>query len=254
MKFKILNLIFSLLLMVVAIAAADAAIPPLMNGLSWEAEEGLIEGNFVVEGNVIRHNGWALESIPGSIASRGVARYRFNIQESGKYIVVIRIKGESLSNNSFLINMDRYPTSPTMICDFPVTKGFEQRVASWRGDSTENKNEFSPKEFYLEAGEHTLYILGREANTTIDNITIEKVQELDKKPLVFTPDGDGNYDQFFIEEIGEAKIFDRNGNLIAEFQAPGFWDGRDRNGNIVSSGAYILQLGEKKPKVINVVR
>ncbi|MEJ2507062.1 MAG: hypothetical protein P8Y81_12445, partial [Ignavibacteriaceae bacterium] len=42
----------------------------------------------------------------------------------------------------------------------------------------------------------------------------------------------------------EIKVLNIDGNLVTEFSSPGgriaFWDGKDKNGNIVNSGVYII--------------
>lgn len=247
-----MRIIFSACL-ILLINIAGAAIPPLMNGLSWEAEAGLIEGKFVVENSAIRQEGWALSDTIES-PLRGKASYTFIVPEGGKYLLKLLVKGESLSNNSFLVNIDSNPSSPEMIWDFPVTTGFEERTVSHRGAGNDSENEFTPMIFSLSAGEHTLIIMGREANAMMDRISFEKIPDISAKPIVFTPDGDGENDLLFIHQSGDAKIFDRSGVFIAEIAAPAYWDGRDKNGNIVSAGAYILQLEGEKPQVINLVK
>ena len=49
-----------------------------------------------------------------------------------------------------------------MIWDMEVTKGFEERIVSWRGNGDSSSDEFTPKVFKLTAGEHKLMIVGRE--------------------------------------------------------------------------------------------
>lgn len=239
--------------LILLINIAGAVVPPLMKGLSWEAEDGLIEGKFIVENGAIRQDGWALsDTVESSL--RGKASYKFIIPEEGKYLLKLLVKGESLSNNSFLVNIDNNPSSPEMIWDFPVTTGFEERTVSHRGNGNDNENEFTPMVFALSAGEHTLIIFGREADSMIDRISFEKMPDISTRPIVFTPNGDGENDLLFIHQSGDVKIFDRSGIFIAEIAAPAYWDGRDKNGNIVSSGAYILQLEGEKPQVINLVK
>lgn len=229
--------------------------PPLMEGLSWEAEDGLIEGDFVMEDTVIRHTTWALEDAPLDTSARGWASYRFQVKEPGDYIIKIYLKAEALSANSLIISIDDSTIiRPKMIFDFPVTKGTEARTVSWRGQGNEDNNEFSPKTFSLTRGEHTLFILGREGETVIDKITIEPVSKARHSPIVFTPDGDGEHDVLHIEESGNARIMNRNGVLIREFEAPGTWDGRDHDHRPAPSGAYLLQVDGEKPRVINLVR
>ena len=72
-------------------------------------------------------------------------------------------------------------------------------------------------------------------------------------PTVFSPNGDGNNDIFFvhnsggIEMIDEIKVFDRYGNLVFDQRSMPFseaasgWDGRF-NGNFVETGVYVFML------------
>ena len=62
-----------------------------------------------------------------------------------------------------------------MIWDIPLTSGFEQRVASWRGNGTDVSNQFVPKVFNLSAGQHQLIIRGREANVLLTSFAIQSL-------------------------------------------------------------------------------
>lgn len=75
---------------------------------------------------------------------------------------------------------------------------------------------------------------------------------------IFTPNGDGANDTFSLvvdnpagSLLAKKKIYDIGGNEVADFQINGdetaavltlFWNGRDSNGNLVSSGIYIYQV------------
>lgn len=81
------------------------------------------------------------------------------------------------------------------------------------------------------------------------------VQSVPKK--VFTPNGDGIWDEFHIiydndaaqVSIRDAKIYDLSGREIADLK-PGvyeaknslMWDGKDKDGKLVKSGVYIYQF------------
>lgn len=71
---------------------------------------------------------------------------------------------------------------------------------------------------------------------------------------VFSPDGDGNFDTYYIEEEGSVKIFDMDGALVRELQAPGHWDGLKNNGSPVGIGYYAIVVNGKKVIRISLVR
>jgi hypothetical protein len=66
-------------------------------------------------------------------------------------------------------------------------------------------------------------------------------------PNVFTPNGDGVNDVFRVlgaeECLLEMSIYDRWGNLLYTTRtAPFVWDGRVRNGELATEGAYVYLL------------
>jgi len=74
--------------------------------------------------------------------------------------------------NSFYLNIDGQPQDPDMICDLPLTTGFEQRIVSWRGNGTFDNDQFIPKVFTLAPGAHQLIVVGREANVQLQSVSI----------------------------------------------------------------------------------
>lgn len=77
-------------------------------------------------------------------------------------------------------------------------------------------------------------------------------------PKIFTPNGDGIHDTFALvvdnpagNLLSKKKIFDIHGNEVADLQVTGeetahpvrlHWNGRNLNGDLVSSGVYIYQV------------
>lgn len=57
---------------------------------------------------------------------------------------------------------------------------------------------------------------------------------------------------FQIDAPGIAYIYDRSGKLINKFETPAIWNGRDLNQKIVTTGLYIIQVGEVVYKVTMV--
>jgi hypothetical protein len=144
--------------------------PAPTGGLSWEAESGDLRAPFVVT------NGYIAQSIETSDPSQGGrAAYRFSITTPGNYVIKAVVNAADLGSNSVFVNIDAEPTNPTMIWDVPVTKGFQERTVSWRGNGSATADQFVPKVFTLSAGQHTLIIRGREANCRIDRISIAPV-------------------------------------------------------------------------------
>ena len=143
-------------------------IVPLMPGLSFQAEAGLIESPFSVT------SGTVSQTVPTTTPSNGGrARYRVTIPSTGKYRVNMNVNAPNTAANSLFIDFDQEPTTPTTIWDVQaLTNGIETRTVSWRGTGTFNAPQFNPKVWDLSAGEHTLYIRGREARMQVDAITI----------------------------------------------------------------------------------
>lgn len=141
---------------------------PLAPGeLTFEAEAGAVTAPFeVVEGAIV-HGVESDDPLGG-----GRASYRFVVAEPGHYVVSARLDAPDEGANSVFINIDGEPASPATIWDIPPTRGFEERIASWRGGGTFDANEFVPAVFDLAAGEHELIVRGRERGLRIDRITI----------------------------------------------------------------------------------
>jgi len=58
---------------------------------------------------------------------------------------------------------------------------------------------------------------------------------------VFTPDGDGENDEWESPFDNNAKIVNQKGDLIAEINPGETWDGTDINGNPVPTGLYLIE-------------
>jgi len=137
---------------------------------SWEAEDGTITEPFKVKDGYIYQDKETTDPTKG-----GKATYQFTITNAGDYIVKATVKAPNGGADSFFVNIDAEPTSPTMIWDIAHTSSFAEKTVSWRGKGSANANgaQFNPKVFTLTAGEHTLIIRGREKNTLLDKISLE---------------------------------------------------------------------------------
>jgi hypothetical protein len=93
------------------------------------------------------------------------------------------VNAPNASSDSFFVNVDAEPTDPYMIWDVaPAASGFALRWVSWRGNGTVQTNEFTPKVFTLSAGQHSLVIVGREANAALDRIDVRGVGVVTRPP------------------------------------------------------------------------
>jgi hypothetical protein len=142
---------------------------PLMADLGpFEAESGLIEGIFTVSGGLVFQTTQTTNP-----ASGGLARWRVTIPSTGDYKVTMDVEAAATASDSFFVEWDEEPTSPADIWDIQqITTGVEARDVTLRGAGAFDNPEFNPMLWSLTAGEHTLYVRGREANAKMDNITV----------------------------------------------------------------------------------
>jgi hypothetical protein len=148
-------------------SGATAQGVPLMGSLVFEAEDGFIESPFFISSGTVSQT--VQTTTP---SSGGRARYRVAIPSTGNYRIDMDVDAPGTDADSIFIDFDQEPTTPTTIFDCPLTSGVETRTVSWRGTESGSLPEFSPKIWNLEAGEHTLYIRGREAGAKLDKIQI----------------------------------------------------------------------------------
>jgi hypothetical protein len=147
------------------------AAPPVgANVFSFEAEAGILTAPLTISGTYISQ---AVEVTSPLLGGRSA--YDFVITNGGDYVVQALLNAPSDAANSLWFNIDSEPQDPGMIWDVPVTTGFQQQTASWRGTGTFDNDQYVPKTFTLAAGAHELIIRGREANVQIDKIWIFKV-------------------------------------------------------------------------------
>ena len=140
-------------------------VPPPVTA-SMEAESGQITDPFTVSGGAIS------QSVQTLLTGSGRATYSFTVLTNGNYQISVLANAPSDAANSLYVTIDAEPTEPYNVWDIPVTSGYETRIVSWRGAGTPAVNEFTPKTFFLTAGVHTLIILGREPNVSLDKISI----------------------------------------------------------------------------------
>lgn len=115
-----------------------------------------------------------------------------------------------------------------------------------------SNNSVDPNQIALSAGEYS--VLVSDDNKCEQSLLIEVANNCGSLTIydLFTPNGDGQNDTWFIEGIeklldNELQIFDRWGRLVFSTQGyTGDWDGRSTDGKELPFGAYyyILQLND----------
>ncbi len=71
---------------------------------------------------------------------------------------------------------------------------------------------------------------------------------------VITPNYDGDEDEYFIPYVGTIQVYDRNGKLVDEFEAPAYWDGTNFDGQILPMGNYVMVADNGRAVNITLVR
>jgi hypothetical protein len=144
--------------------------------LTFEAESGILTAPFAaVNGGT---NTYITQTVDGTITTGGQAIYNFTITNTAtaNYVIQALVNAPALTANSFWVNIDAQPTDPDMAWDIlPITSGFEQRLVSGRGNGTADADQFVPRIFTLAPGAHQLIIVGREAGTQLDRLSIIKL-------------------------------------------------------------------------------
>jgi hypothetical protein len=156
------------------VTAPPSPPPPAPAGSSivFQAGDGTITAPFVLANGAISQAVNTVDPTQG-----GEATYAFSASVTGSYTVSALVNAPSDGANSFFVQIDGEPVSPTDVWDVVnMTSGFEWRTVSWRGDQgTFDNPQFSPKVWNLKVGPHALYIRGREANAFVQSISIEKI-------------------------------------------------------------------------------
>ena len=154
---------------------------PATQGLTFEAESGVVTVPFVVTG------GYISQSSQTGLANGGRATYNFVLTNAGNYVVQALVDAPNNGANSLFLNVDAEPLDPSMVWQIPITTGFENRVVSWQGAGTFDNPQFVPKIFNLTAGPHQLILRGREADTRVDRLVVLALPQPPRNLRVSSP-------------------------------------------------------------------
>lgn len=210
------------------------------------------------------------------VQSSGSYNYKianFSISDTGQYYVQIKssepkFAGKYLSTGIFkLVQM---PCSLVSKIDFTATESCE--LIPFQLNTIEGHANFPSKEititeqskgkvFTLElgkiksipAGLYNVYVKDTNMCETKINNYVELIISKNCNQY-FSPNGDGIADDFFIQGSGNTQIRNKTGQLIKEIQAPGFWDGTDKNGVPVEIGLYVIEPSNGARIKISVLR
>lgn len=109
-----------------------------------------------------------------------------------------------------------------------------------------------PSSTYTEPGTYTVMLVASNG-TCVDSVSTVIIVDAETTitiPNVFSPNGDGVNDVFFIKSTGmeslNCDIFNRWGQLVYKIGSPGQrWDGTLNNGNLATDGTYFYILTAK---------
>jgi hypothetical protein len=145
----------------------NSSAPPILSGLSWPATNGVIVPPFSTVGGYVAQAITTTDPMAG-----GRASYTFT-NAPGVYTVKLHINAPGDGNNSLFLDFNQEPTDPLTIWDVQTfTVGFEDRLASWRGNGAFDSPQFPQKTWTLPGGTNTLIIRGRENGTLFDWVTV----------------------------------------------------------------------------------
>jgi hypothetical protein len=148
-----------------SIKPADATVQA--SGQSFPASAAVLTAPLVLTNDYLH-----LATAQAELADGGKAVFSFTIANAGNYVIETLVNAPDESTNSFFVNIDAQPVDPDMIWDIQLTTGFEKRLVNWRGNGDSSTDQFTPKNFKLEPGTHTLVIVGREPDVQLKSLTI----------------------------------------------------------------------------------
>ncbi len=134
---------------------------------------------------------------------------------------------------------------------YPLTVAFDNQSRNatrylWRFGDGDTSTQFAPSHLYTSPGQYDITLIADNNIGCPDSITYSFVEALDFVayfPNAFTPNGDGENDEFRIIvqsfEMVQFRVFDRWGRMVYESNQPDIrWDG-SKAGELLPEGVYV---------------
>jgi internalin A len=194
--------------------------------------------------------------------------------DSGTYRVVIRNNHPAFVNDSLVSNTKKLKigecflgsslnyTATTISCNEGFKVTFDLTASSNAvlpytyiiSDLSNGKktSSSSPVLSGVKEGEYFLIVKDKVGCRTI-TVFCQLVASENCDP-VFSPNGDGVADTYYIDTPGKARIYNKSGQLVHELITPAYWDGLDKTGNEVAAGYYVIIINEKTSTNVSLMR
>lgn len=158
------------------------------------------------------------------------------------------------------IQITTYTILPQSYCDSIVVKISLNDVDTTGYSLYLEKNFNKEKTFFQNNVEHTIQpgiynIIASNGDNCI--IPIEQNKRFDFAEgctKYFTPNGDGDGDNWAIQDVGHVKIINAQGVTIKELDCPTEWDGTTNSNSLAPDGKYIIVFPDGKNSPISLFR
>ncbi len=212
---------------------------------------------------------FALTSPPNGYTSPGVSTATFSVNKIGAYRFVVKNLQTGCSEiGEFYVSAGGLTADfrPDVVTGFaPLTVNFTNLSSSSNASTgtqsitsnwafgngytlTTSSASISPSSIYNNPGTYTITLISTKGTVCVDSafkvIKVELPSKLEI-PNVFTPNGDGSNDVFFLKTSNLAEItcliFDRWGNKVYDLTSSTgniAWDGKNQEGKESAAGTY----------------
>lgn len=192
------------------LALPDASPAPVCGGLSQEAEDGVLTGDFMIGNDPLASAGKFIH-VPEGTGDywygpnvRQLAKYCFDVTEQGTYRLDGNVYGSDLLSDSFYVRVDNKPAT-AYLWDVLLN-------TSYLTDSLSNRYLADPVSLKLPVGPHTVTVYLREDGTRLDKLQLVKTgtySEPAVPPLTAKPISGTIHvvDSSLVEELDFSQIY-----------------------------------------------
>ncbi|MFN3404855.1 MAG: hypothetical protein ACK40G_12220 [Cytophagaceae bacterium] len=113
--------------------------------------------------------------------------------------------------------------------------------------------EYSASSVSLTTGNYHLTIIDSHGceKTAYEKIKLPRGQNCD--PVIY-PEMPGPESSYFIEATGKAVVYNVNGEKVFEAESPTYFKGKDKSGNILDSGLYMIVVNDQINIPVTIIR